>query len=192
MSRRGVQRADFLPRSGGAYDETGGDDYPLAIQIYDGTHDVDEQEYGWHDAWFRGGAKGKWITIDYRIEPNSPGEADGVMEGWVNGNPAYHCDDLLFLMRITVTSASTSGTGTSILAAAGDRRRKIVCMYGTSRSGRRTLPSAEKLEDYRHHYEAESDVRVERRFFRARCTHQLCYPSLPCLLPDNIPPSVVS
>nr|WP_152422753.1 hypothetical protein [Natrialba taiwanensis] len=87
------------PCQGGTYDGSDGAEVPFTSQVYDGSVDPDEHEYGYVHRWSRGGSKGEWTTIDYRITMNTPGKADGSLEGWVNSEKAFEHDGYLFRDR---------------------------------------------------------------------------------------------
>ncbi|ELY91423.1 polysaccharide lyase, partial [Natrialba taiwanensis] len=84
------------PCQGGTYDGSDGAEVPFTSQVYDGTVDPDVHQYGYVDRWQAGGSKGEWTTIDYRIELNTPGVADGRLIGWVNGVKAFDREGYLF------------------------------------------------------------------------------------------------
>lgn len=52
--------------------------------------------YGTYLRWRRGISTGEWHRIDQYVEMNTPGEHDGVLRGWVDGELALDRDGLLF------------------------------------------------------------------------------------------------
>lgn len=77
-------------RPGSQHDETGGDAVPLLFQTYDATAAEADLEYGWHDSFSTGGPNlGEWFRVDHYVEMNTPGEDDGVLMVWINGEPVF-------------------------------------------------------------------------------------------------------
>ncbi|NUC71721.1 hypothetical protein HTZ84_05255 [Haloterrigena sp. SYSU A558-1] len=84
----------FASSRDGLYNETVGADIPINSQVYDATYDPRKHPYGWHHCWSKGVNKGSWYTIDYRTVLNTPGESDGRILGWINGELAFDSDEL--------------------------------------------------------------------------------------------------
>ncbi len=64
----------------------------LGSQVY---HAGDGGQYGAHPRWELPLETGTWHRIDQFVACNTPGEADGVYRGWVDGELAVTMDDLV-------------------------------------------------------------------------------------------------
>lgn len=63
----------------------------IGTQVY---HAADDGPHGDHPTWEAALTPGEWHQIDQYIEMNTPGEADGRYQTWVDGEPALEMDDL--------------------------------------------------------------------------------------------------
>lgn len=68
-------------------------DIGLGTQIY---HADARGDYGDHPTWRGSLERGRWHAIDQYIQLNTPGEADGVYRGWIDGRPAIEETRLRF------------------------------------------------------------------------------------------------
>ncbi|MFP4171451.1 MAG: polysaccharide lyase [Candidatus Hydrogenedentota bacterium] len=80
-------RMGFQPPHEGLDEDVG-----LSFYIYH----ADMGQWGDTDQWEEGANKGEWRQIDQYVRMNTPGEHDGVLRGWVNGELVFERDDLLF------------------------------------------------------------------------------------------------
>ncbi len=71
-----------------------GEDVAVGLSFY--TYHADMGRWGDIDRWKTGMRKGEWRQIDQYVRMNTPGEHDGVLRGWVDGELAFERDDLLF------------------------------------------------------------------------------------------------
>lgn len=86
-------RMSFL-RPKAAYLDT---DVGLAHYVYHGEmHGEPMYPYGTYLRWSRGLSTGEWHRIDQFVRMNTPGDHDGVLRGWVDGQIALDRDGLLF------------------------------------------------------------------------------------------------
>ncbi len=60
------------------------------------TYHAEMGTWGDHDGWATGLPRGEWRRIDQYVRVNTPGERDGVLRGWVDGELALERDDLMF------------------------------------------------------------------------------------------------
>lgn len=69
----------------------------LAHYVYHGEMDGEAlYPYGTYLRWRRGLSRGQWHRIDQFVRMNTPGDHDGVLRGWVDGDLALDRDGLLF------------------------------------------------------------------------------------------------
>lgn len=69
----------------------------LAHYVYHGEMDGEAlYPYGTYLRWRQGISRGEWHRIDQFVQMNTPGEHDGVLRGWVDGELALDRDGLLF------------------------------------------------------------------------------------------------
>ncbi|WP_226479945.1 polysaccharide lyase [Natrinema amylolyticum] len=71
--------------------DTPDDDGNIRIGNY--VYHVGMDTYGSHAWWDTSLETERWYKIDQYIELNTPGESDGVLQGWVNQNRVYNSDD---------------------------------------------------------------------------------------------------
>ncbi|MFA9424757.1 polysaccharide lyase [Natronorubrum sp. A-ect3] len=63
------------------------------IRVGNYVYHVGMDTYGTFAWWDATLERGRWYQIDQYIELNTPGENDGVLEGWVNQEQVYTSDD---------------------------------------------------------------------------------------------------
>lgn len=86
-------RMSFI-RPKAAYLDT---DLGLAHYVYHGEMSGEAlYPYGTYLRWNRGLSFGEWHRIDQFVRMNTPGEHDGVLRGWVDGELALDRDGMLF------------------------------------------------------------------------------------------------
>ncbi|SEV81222.1 polysaccharide lyase [Natrinema salifodinae] len=74
----------------GVFDAPDGNgEIPIGNYVYH----VGMDSYGTHAWWDVSLETGRWYKIDQYIELNTPGENDGVLQGWVNQNRVYNSSD---------------------------------------------------------------------------------------------------
>ncbi|QDU70746.1 polysaccharide lyase [Mucisphaera calidilacus] len=66
--------------------------HPDQPQTYGDTRFYDET----HDGRWVEVTSGPWYHIQHRVVMNTPGEHDGVVQAWVNGEPVFYVDDIRF------------------------------------------------------------------------------------------------
>ncbi len=63
-------------------------------------HPDQPNSYGEDFEWNEGGQRyfvpGQWHHVEHRVVINTPGQYDGIVEGWFDGELALHIDDLRF------------------------------------------------------------------------------------------------
>lgn len=104
-----------LPGFGGLYTETGRGGKPVdgtdswsargeareagssTVKIGYYTYHADMSgTYGDHFMWDRELQLGQWYTVKQYVKMNTPGDNDGVLRGWIDGDQVYERSDLLF------------------------------------------------------------------------------------------------
>lgn len=79
--------------------DPGGADGDVLLTSYVYHADMDG-EFGTHFEWDRGGNgllnSSRWYRVDNYVQLNTPGERDGVVRGWVDGDLALDVTDLRF------------------------------------------------------------------------------------------------
>lgn len=63
------------------------------IRVGNYVYHVGMDTYGTFAWWDTSLETGRWYKIDQYLELNTPGESDGVLQGWVNQNRVYDSDD---------------------------------------------------------------------------------------------------
>ncbi|MFC6716053.1 polysaccharide lyase [Natrialbaceae archaeon GCM10025810] len=58
-----------------------------------------EGPYGDHDEWGVELPTAEWARIDFYVRVNTPGEHDGTIRGWLNGDLGHEVDELVFRER---------------------------------------------------------------------------------------------
>lgn len=78
---------------------SGNSDYPIQLAYYAYHADM-EDRFGDVLEWTKGGngqlARGRWYHLKETIKLNTPGENDGVLRGWVDGQLAFERTDMRF------------------------------------------------------------------------------------------------